>query len=212
MNRPVSPLKSHILVVEGQSDKHVVIQISNRHQPIPSFCISDKDSIDQLLNAISLEVKEPGRQALGILVDANDNLTARWNSVADRLRRVGYQPPASPDPAGTVIPGNPHIPARPRIGIWLMPDNTSPGELEDFVAQMIPGEDPVWPLSQQYIEGIPAADRKFAEHKTLRAQIHAWLAARKDPSQMGLAIRAHDLDVDGPLCQKFVAWLMNLFG
>lgn len=169
-------------------------------------------NIDQLLNAISLEVREPGRQALGILVDANDNLTARWNAVADRLRRVGYQPPASPDPAGTVIPGNPRIPGRPRIGVWLMPDNTSTGELEDFVAQMIPGEDPVWPLSQRYIEGIPAADRKFAAHKTLRAQIHAWLAARKDPRQMGLAIRACDLDVDGRLCQKFVAWLTSLFG
>ena len=212
MNRPASPLLSHILMVEGRNDKHVVIHVSNRHQPMPSFCISDKDNIDQLLNAISLEVREPGRQALGILVDANDNLTARWNAVANRLRRVGYQPPAFPDPAGTVISGNPHIPARPRIGIWLMPDNTSPGELEDFVAQMIPGEDPVWPLSQQYIEGIPVADRKFAEHKTLRAQIHAWLAARKDPRQMGLAIRACDLDVDGPLCQKFVAWLTNLFG
>ena len=97
------------------------------------------------------------------------------------------------------------------IGIWLMPD-TSAGELEDFVAQMIPGEDAVWPLSQSYIAGIPAADRKFAAHKTLRAQIHAWLAAREDPRQMGLAIRTGDLDVNGPLCRKFVVWLTNLFG
>ena len=93
-----------------------------------------------------------------------------------------------------------------------MPDNTSAGELEDFVAQMIPTEDPVWPLSLSYIEGIPEADRKFSEKKKLRAQLYAWLAAREDPRRMGLAIRAQDLKVDGDLSKKFVAWLNELFG
>ena len=92
-----------------------------------------------------------------------------------------------------------------------MPDNQSPGELEDFVAQMIPGGDPVWPLSQNYIEGIPAGDRKFASGKTLRAKIHAWLAAREDPRQMGLAIRTRDLDINGAVCTRFTNWLTRLF-
>ena len=100
----------------------------------------------------------------------------------------------------------------PRVGVWLMPDNQSPGELEDFVAQMIPDGDPVWPLSQDYIDGIPVSDRKFAHGKTLRAKIHAWLAAREDPRQMGLAIRARDLDIGGDLCTRFTAWLDMLFG
>ena len=92
-----------------------------------------------------------------------------------------------------------------------MPDNASPGELEDFVSQMIPPGDPVWPISQDYIERIPPEDRKFADGKTLRAQLHAWLAAREDPRQMGLAIRARDLNTDGELCQRFIKWLERLF-
>ena len=99
----------------------------------------------------------------------------------------------------------------PRIGIWLMPDNQSPGELEDFVAQMIPGSDPVWPLSQDYIDGIPVRNRKFTHSKTLRAKIYSWLASREDPRQMGLAIRALDLDIDGDLCTRFSNWLNRLF-
>lgn len=99
----------------------------------------------------------------------------------------------------------------PRIGVWLMPDNRSPGELENFVAEMIPVGDPVWPLSQDYIDGIPREHRKFADGKTLRAKIHAWLAAREDPRQMGLAIRAHDLEIGGGLCTRFAAWLDGLF-
>lgn len=93
-----------------------------------------------------------------------------------------------------------------------MPDNESPGELEDFVVGMIPERDPVWPLSQRYIEGIPEAGRKFSEKKKLRAQLYAWLAAREDPRLMGVAIRAHDLEVEGALSRNFIAWLTKLFG
>ena len=62
-------------------------------------------------------------------------------------------------------------PSQPRVGIWLMPDNASTGELEDFVMQLIPEDDSVWPLSKQYIGEIPQADRKFREDKTRRAEL-----------------------------------------
>ena len=206
MARPNSQSSDHVLLVEGQDDKHVVRQLCNRHESTPSFSISDKDNITQLLESIGPEINVSGRQAVGILVDANDDVTGRWNAIQNRLRRADIEPPLSPSPDGTIIQ------ARPRIGIWLMPDNTSAGELEDFVAQMILTEDPVWPLSLSYIEGIPEADRKFSEKKKLRAQLYAWLATREDPRRMGLAIRARDLKVDGDLSKKFVAWLNRLFG
>ena len=93
-----------------------------------------------------------------------------------------------------------------------MPDNESRGELEDFVSQMIPNDDYVWPLSQNYIDSIPTAYRKFTPNKTQRAKVHAWLAARENPRLMGEAIRTRDLEVGGELCEKFVAWLRELFG
>ena len=206
MARPNSQSSDHVLLVEGQDDKHVVRHLCHRHESTPSFSISDKDNITQLLESIGPEINVSGRQAVGILVDANDDVTGRWNAIQNRLRRADIEPPLSPSPDGTIIQ------ARPRIGIWLMPDNTSAGELEDFVTKMIPTEDPVWPLSLSYIEGIPEADRKFSEKKKLRAQLYAWLAAREDPRRMGLAIRARDLKVDGDLSKKFVAWLNELFG
>ena len=59
----------------------------------------------------------------------------------------------------------------------VLPDNASTGELEEFVADMIPDGDPVWPLSEEYIDSIPAQHRKFIASKTPRAKLHAWLAA-----------------------------------
>lgn len=194
-----------VLLVEGTDDEHVVRHLCNRHQAMPEFCIRDKGGIEVLLEDIGLEILDPRRKAVGILVDANDDLDARWSAVANRLRAENIEVPSSPERTGTIIDST------PRVGIWLMPNNESPGELENFVSEMIPDDDPVWSLSENYIDGIPRAARKFAEKKILRAKIHAWLATREDPRQMGAAIGAHDLHVDGTLCTDFANWLQRLF-
>ncbi len=92
-----------------------------------------------------------------------------------------------------------------------MPDNQSPGELENFIIKMIPAGDPVWPRSETYIDGIPEEDREFKEGKILRAKVHAWLATRGEPRKMGLAIKTKDLDIASVTCVSFVAWLRELF-
>ena len=153
-----------------------------------------------------MQIKAPDLRAIGILVDANSDPKSRWQAVAHRLREAGAEPPGDPDPSGTVVEG------APRIGVWIMPDNVSTGELEDFITAMIPDGDAIWPLSQAYIEGIPSASRLFKPPKTLRAQVHAWLAAREDPRPMGLAIRSGNLDVNADVSRRFTDWLRNLFG
>ena len=200
----------HVLLVEGNDDEHVFHHITDRLDATLEFRILRKGGIAPLLAAIERDIRVPGREAVGIVTDANDDLNARWQAVTDRVRRagLGIRPPTHPDPAGTIIPG---AARRPRVGIWLMPDNQSPGELEDFVAAMIPDGDPVRPLAERYIDGIPVSDRKFAEGKTERAKVHAWLAAREDPRRMGAAIVAGDLDTEVTLCQSFATWLRRLF-
>ena len=197
-----------VLLVEGQDDEHVVRHLCLRSQPMPLFHIENKLNVDTLLDSIKQEVRVPGRNAVGILVDANDDLNARWSAVANRLREGNIEVPRTPEPTGTLIEGTSRI---PRVGIWLMPDNTSPGELENFVSEMIPNDDPVWPLAKDYIDGIPKSDRKFIEKKVPRAKVHAWLATREEPRKMGVAIRAQDLRVDGPLSTRFANWLRQLF-
>ena len=201
---------NRILLVEGRDEMHVVRRICASNGLIPSFCISPKGGIDPLLEGIQSEINAEGRTVVGIVVDANDNLQSRWQAVAHRLRAANIQPPTTPASHGTIIEGSPQE-GTPRVGIWLMPDNQSPGELEDFIAGMIPVGDPVWPLSHDYINGIPECDREFKEGKILRAKVHAWLATREDPRPMGLAIKAGDLDTGAEDCQRFLGWLRQLF-
>ena len=199
------PGRERVLLVEGQDDEHVVRHISNRFEEVPEFSILQKGGKENLLGDLGLEILAPARKAIGLLVDANDETAARWSAVSRRLREHGVEAPDRPGEGGTILGGS------PRIGIWLMPDNQSPGELEDFVSEMIPEADPVWPRAERYIEDIPEEERKFTGKKIQRAKLHAWLATREDPKLMGAAIGAGDLQVDGSLSTAFADWLRRLF-
>ena len=202
----LSSLQPRVLLVEGLDDKHVVMHLRARAALESQFDVSDKGGIDPLLAAISNEVKVSGRQAVGILMDADDDAQSRWKAVAGKLRRANIDLPGSPDPNGTVIDG------QPRVGIWLMPNNNVAGELEEFVASMIPDGDPVWPLAKEYVDRIPTKHRKFSDRKILRAKVHSWLATRTEPRKMGAAIRVGDLNVEALGAVRFLEWLRRLFG
>lgn len=200
-----SPIEDRVLLVEGQDDKHVVLHLCRRSGAMPPFRIEDKDGIDNLLASIGPEVKAPGRVAVGILPDANDNPAARWNALKHRLAEQHFNLPENPVPNGTVIDGS------PRIGVWLWPDNQEPGELENFVEAMVPQDDGVWPLAQAYVDGIPEPERRFPVGKTLKAKLYAWLATRQTPGRMGSSIGTGELEVVGPLAERFAGWLRRLF-
>ena len=215
---------NRILLVEGQDDKHVISNICRRAPALFSvhqsdyiinvslklqgttFLVSEKGNFTQVRDAIDTELRGSGREVVGILVDADSDSEDRWNELRDAFP-TEIQVPASPKPDGTII----ETEDWPRTGIWVMPDNASPGELEDFVLQMMPDEDSIWPSSQSYIESISTPDRKFSPEKTDKAKLYAWLATRREPSRMGAAINANDLEPTGPLCQSFVNWLAKLF-
>ena len=159
------------------------------------------------------ELSPPSPQVVGIIMDADDDIAKRWDEVGERIAsaELGIRLPDGPIHAGTVIDTE----GAPRVGIWIMPDNGSRGELEHFVQQMLPADDPVWPLSQEYISGIPEEYclRHFLnERKRLKAQFYAWLATRSLPGLMGKTIGDGELEIDGPLCRRFIAWLEELFG
>lgn len=204
---------THLLVVEGASDLHAVFHICRTASPglEAIFERLAANGFQGVLGTVPINVNQEGMIAVGFIVDADDAPEEHWRQVVNEIAEANgdIHLPTTPDPNGTIIPENPNI-GSPRIGIWVMPDNSAPGELEDFVEQMIPTHDPVWPLSQGYIDGIPRP-RKFDDNKVAKAEVHAWLAARKFPGLVGLAIREGDLEMNGLLSQRFLNWLTRLF-
>jgi hypothetical protein len=199
----------NVMLVEGLSDRHFVSHIKNRLVPSLSFDIEAKEGLSTLIQSIYGEVSLNTRQIVGILVDADNDPDKRWDEVSSRLSESGISVPSSPNSEGTIIYQKP---SKPRVGIWIMPDNHSSGELEDFVIEMIPDHDAVWPRSVGYVDGIPIKERKFAPSKTARAKLYAWLATCERAPHIGAAIGdgVFDLQTDG--CQAFVRWIERLFG
>ena len=93
----------------------------------------------------------------------------------------------------------------------MMPDNRSPGALEDFLQTMISDGDPLWPESESYVSRITEIKQRFVASKQLRAVIHSWLAVQRDPRQPGEAIRFRWLNPETELAVQFRQWLQNLF-
>ena len=202
MARPLNQQDDRVLLVEGSSDEHVIFHLRNSRNLNTEFSIIDKCGAPSLIGSIRNEIKAANRKAVGIVLDANDNLPEKWNAVKRNISDAEITPPENIPNHGMIIENI------PRVGVWFMPDNQSSGAIEDFVIDMIPRRDPVWPLSTQYIDDVP---RNFLKANRQKAILHAWLATKTKPGLMGAAISAGDLDTDGDLCDRFCNWLERLF-
>src|SRR5438128_298186 len=94
-----------MLVVEGRGDKHVLLAILAHHNFQPEFSIEDEVGIENLLERLPIRLQFGKLDRLGIVVDADLDLAARWDSLKRILTNVGYTDlPDSPDSDGTIVP------------------------------------------------------------------------------------------------------------
>lgn len=198
------------LVVEGKNDRHVVWALCQQHNVPETFTVEVAGSDNKLLKGFPLRLKTPNIRALGIVIDADQNLNGRWQAILNRLRSAGYQNlPETPNPQGTIITN----PSKPKVGIWLMPNNQLPGMLEDFVTHLIPKEDQLASKAEQTLTELEDENLPHYQpiHRT-KAFIHTWLAWQEIPGQpMGQAITAHSLNGNAELASLFVQWLNKLY-
>lgn len=201
----------NVLLVEGSDDEHVVKHLCGHHG-LPQLEIANLGGIEKLIESFPIRLKESDVSALGVLVDADTDLQARWRSLRDHLLSAGYpKAPKSPKSAGTIWQA-PADTLLPRVGIWLMPDNKTSGILEDFLRFLVPAESPLFAHVEQSVAGIPAEQRRFSDLATPKAIIHTWLAWQEKPGKpLGTAITARYLDASVPQVTGFVDWLRQLF-
>jgi hypothetical protein len=207
--------KPRQLLVEGKNDRHVIWALCNQYQLPETFSVEvpeedGTEGIEALLAGLPARLDEPKLQTLGIVVDADQDLAARWQAVRDRLIASGYQHVPKVPPAEGWIDARPD---RPRVGVWLMPDNQLPGMLEDFVARLMPRDDALRPKAEAILQEIELAglNRYTSVHRP-KALIHTWLAWQETQGMpMGQAITARVLRYDCAIALNFVEWLQRLF-
>lgn len=200
----------HLLWVEGKDDRAVVQSLCARHQLPEVFRVKQKEGIGEIFRGLPVELRATALERFGVVMDADGDALARWDVVRDALLRVGYPDvPSQLVPRGMVIGGDGKL---PRFGAWIMPDNNSPGMLENFAASLVSPGDFLWSHADDVLNGIPEEHRRFREVERPKAHIHTWLAWQEGPgSPMGQAITKGDLDANAPLAHRFVNWLRRLF-
>lgn len=200
--------KTRLLLVEGKDDKHVCWSLMEHYQVPETFQIEDKEGIANLLEVLPVQLLGSGLERLGIVVDADTDIKARWAALRKILRDAGYRHiPTKPHPDGTII----EQPDMPKVGIWLMPNNSVSGMLEDFVSFLVPSGDDLWDHAAGCLDEIGERCRYPAVHRS-KAHIHTWLAWQEEPGKpLGLAITTRYLDADAPHAQNFIVWVRRLF-
>ncbi|MDZ4860700.1 MAG: DUF3226 domain-containing protein [Candidatus Hydrogenedentes bacterium] len=205
-------MAKNVLLVEGPDDEHVLKHVcGNRGLPKIDE-IKPQGGVDRLLENLPVRLKESDLAALGVIIDADIKVASRWDALRTRLVRAGYpNPPTVPDSIGTVIlpPANSLL---PRAGFWIMPDNTTPGALEDFLQFLIPSGSALFEHVKSSVVSIPEDEKRFTPRMESKAMVHTWLAWQVEPGKpLGTAITARYLDPDVPEVDSLVSWLKRLF-
>ena len=206
------------LIVEGNSDKQLITELCKKHGiPEPAFDFPARGGgIQQLLESIPIRVSEPGIEVLGVIVDADIDVSARWQALRDRLQHAAILQekvygsfPAIPTIGGWISSEA----YNPRVGVWLMPTNTDPGILEDFARNMIAEDDPLLLKAIDTVEEIEQAGlRRHTDAERPKVVVHTWLAWQEESGRpLGQAVAHGYLRHDAPLALGFIAWLQRLF-
>lgn len=203
---------NRILLVEGKDDEKVVEKLCEnrgRVKPFP-FRIKQHDGDVTLIDAFPTTVKLNQGGTVGIIVDADESLASRWQSLRDRLTEIGYEDiPDEPRPNGTIL--NPPDAKFPKVGVWIMPDNQSKGILEDFLRFLVPKDCGLLTHADSSVANIPGKPL-FRPVDRPKALIHTWLAWQEDPGKpFGTAITAKFLDTNVREVDVLMNWLDRLF-
>ncbi len=177
-NEFVKEDKLNYVLVEGPDDAQVLFHLLQYYGLHTQTTIQKKDGINSLLESLEVELKRRAETLICIILDADTDIAARWQSLRHKLFVAGYHAvPPQPASGGTILQQE----GRPTVGLWLMPDNTIPGALEDFMSLLIPDGDILWPVAQDIVQQVVAKDCRFPQTQTMKANILPGLPGRKNP-------------------------------
>jgi len=203
-------MSSNFLVSGGTAEWHLIVHLFPALKPKLKYpegnaiaALSDDTVRERLSFAIKSKIER-----ICVLFDAEQREAQRsWRSVREVLAEDGYaQLPEEMPKSGVICEAE----GRPRVGVWIMPDNLSRGMIEDFYLQSIPRDDRERIRSEQFIQSIPSSERLFGA-KISKAVYGVWLSIQKEPTSPAQAITRNLVSRESGQLPLFVSWLQRLF-
>ena len=212
---PRLPLKdegpqTNLLVVEGADDFHALISLLDADKLRGRCRLEDGGGYETIRDSIDTRIDESGLERIGFVIDADENINERWESLRDVLiTRCGYKDvPRVPEAEGTII----HEDDKVTLGLWLMPNNVLPGALEEFIRLLISESDPLWDYAMASVENLPVYPNPLTDNWMSKAKLHSWLAWQEEPGKpIGQAITKRYLNPRTQQAQMLFNWIRRLF-
>lgn len=184
-----------VLIVEGKDELRVLPELlelagipwPKGNEPVR---IEEQDGIGNILEPgfIETTLKASGVTAVGIVVDANGDPASRWEKLRSRLA-VSYPEFPLELPATGVIH---QVTDKPRVGVWVMPDNVRAGMLETLLLALRVGDQALHDLMRETRHTRPACS---VHHS-------ATSIARRPNCMPGSPGRIHQVDSSTTLCVR----------
>lgn len=197
------------LLVEGKNDQHVVWAICEQAGIDENFDVVESGGKDGLLESLSVRFKSSEINTIGVILDADTDLKARWQSLRDRLEGLGFATPDKMPVDGLIVSRD----DGKKVGAWIMPNNNENGMIEDFISYLVPADDKLWPIARSTIDHIETNKlNKYSLVHNSKALIHSWLAWQETPgAPLGQSITNKYLSTSVASCQVFIDWIKELF-
>lgn len=176
-----------LLVHEGTADTHVVGQLVRDHgiEGFQFLPLNGQAKMRAFFKGLSasphFKTPVPGYghpvRGLAIVLDAETDAEATFQRV--RAALIASNLPIS-EAAGGVAEG------ALRVGVFLVPDNRSPGKIETLCLRSVQG-DPAWPCLEVFFNCIRERGGKWPDNMD-KARAQAFLSTRPQPDlPVGLA-------------------------
>lgn len=212
-------MEKSALRVEGEDDKQMILHLLRRHgvnldeKPMASALpeIKPTHGVGELLKTMDSHIKGSVDRVIGFVLDGDIDPQKQWSKIAKCLLGFGVEVDSIPRIGGfrTRIEE-----LNATVGVWLMPDNASPGVLEDFLRRIIDVDNRLIGFAEH------ASDEARASHGALfptaartKAVIRTWLAWQEEPGHpYGRALAKRYFNSDSDLALQFVTWFKELYG
>ncbi len=208
------------LIVEGQDDRQSVVELMRAH--IPGWPQRGKanapvririgNSASEILAAGYLEanLKSSPLRILGVMLDADGGVKPgdRYNSFRQQCQGMFPMLPRHLPRTGLIADH-----ADKRLGLWVMPDNSSEGGLEAFLKHFVPPEaSRLWSHAVNGCIEARSCGSLYRDSQLDKAHMYSFLAWQDPPGQSpGNAISRDVLDPHSPNAAPFLSWFRALY-
>ena len=205
------------MVVEGEEDKFALVQLMGRHikwsdnkEEAPVW-VEVGGSAGEILATgyISSKLKESDVSVLGIVLDADEEITGRWKRIGSLCADIFPIMPDTIPSEGLILENGDGI----RFGVWIMPDNKQSGMLETFLQHLVPdGSKPILEYARHTVVEARNKGATCRESHMDKAHVHTWLAWQDPPGQpFGRAITKNIFDPNNAYAAPFISWFRKLY-